>query len=233
MAFDFYNDENELDLEINILTDKVNSILKDNIFKDFLVRDITKLKMQYAKQDVQNSTKDKRIFCFSLKEMFKHKTIHSSFDVTTEFLLVYFDILYLMILKYIRAKDKKEFQPSKDTIGLKEFIFGVPQLSLEIYSRVLNHHKAELLQVFEYFFDKIKAKEDIIPFDEIHIKEMDSYKSIIKIYESGKASKKTTTYTRNNLNMPLMEYLNLIYKHVYEKIKNFKDEPEKSLELPF
>lgn len=45
MAFDFYNDENELDLEINILTSKVNSILKDNIFKDFLVRDITKLKM--------------------------------------------------------------------------------------------------------------------------------------------------------------------------------------------
>lgn len=165
--------------------------------------------------------------------MFKHKTIHSSFDVTTEFLLVYFDILYLMILKYIRAKDKKEFQPSKDTIGLKEFIFGAPQLSLEIYSRVLNHHKAELLQVFEYFFDKIKAKEDIIPFDEIHIKEMDSYKSIIKIYESGKASKKTTTYTRNNLNIPFMEYLNLIYKHVYEKIKNFKDEPEEPLELPF
>lgn len=45
MAFDFYNDENELDLEINLLTDKVNSILKDNIFKDFAIRDITKLKM--------------------------------------------------------------------------------------------------------------------------------------------------------------------------------------------
>lgn len=64
MAFDFYNDENELDLEINLLTDKVNSILKDDIFKDFLVRDITKLKMQYAKQDVQNSTKDKKNFLF-------------------------------------------------------------------------------------------------------------------------------------------------------------------------
>lgn len=232
MAFDFYNDENELDLEINLLTDKVNSILKDNIFKDFAIRDITKLKIRYAKQDILNSTKDKRIFCFSLKEMFMHKTVHSTFDVNTGFLLVYFDILYLMILKYIRAKDKKEFQPSKDTIGLKEFIFSVPQLSLGIYSRVLNHHKAELLQVFEYFFDKIKAKEDIIPFDEIYIKEM-AYKNIIEIYESDKTSKKTTTYVRNNLNMPLMKYLNLIYKHVYEKIKNFKDEPEEPLEFPF
>lgn len=73
---------------------------------------------------------------------------------------------------------------------MKEFIFSVPQLSLGIYSRVLNHHKAELLQVFEYFFDKIKAKEDIIPFDEIYIKEMDSYKNIIEIYESDKASKR-------------------------------------------
>lgn len=233
MAFDFYNDENELDLEINLLTDKVNSILKDNIFKDFAKRDITKLKMRYAKQDVLNSTKDKRIFYFSLREMFMHKMDRSIFDVNTGFLLVYFDILYLMILKYIRAKDKKEFQPSKDTIGLKEFIFSVPQLSLRIYSRVLNHHKAELLQVFEYFFDKIKAKEDIIPFDEIYIKEMDSYKNIIEIYESDKASKKITTYVRNNLNMPLMKYLNIIYKHVYEKIKNFKDEPEEPLELPF
>lgn len=64
MAFDFYNDENELDLEINLLTDKVNSILKDNIFKDFAKRDITKLKMRYAKQDVLNSTKDKKNFLF-------------------------------------------------------------------------------------------------------------------------------------------------------------------------
>lgn len=113
MAFDFYNDENELDLEINLLTDKVNSILKDNIFKDFAIRDITKLKMRYAKQDVLNSTKDKRIFYFSLKEMFMHKTVHSTFDVNTGFLLVYFDILYLMILKYIRAKDKKRIPTFK------------------------------------------------------------------------------------------------------------------------
>ena len=62
---------------------------------------------------------------------------------------------------------------------------------------------------------------------------MDSYKNIIEIYESDKASKKITTYVRNNLNMPLMKYLNLIYKHVYEKIKNFKDEPEEPLERPF
>lgn len=229
MALNFYNDENELDLEINILTDKVNSILKNNIFKDFLVRDITKLKVQYAKKDVQNSTKDKKIFCFSLKEMFKDKTVHSSFDVNTEFLLVYFDIFYLMILKYIRAK--KEFQPSKDTIGLKEFIFSVPRFSLGISSRILNHHKAELLQVFEYFFAKIKAKEDIIPFDEIYLKEMD-YKNFIEIYEYTKDLKKTTSYIRNNVNIPLMQYLNLIYK-AYEKIKNFKDEEEEHLKLPF
>lgn len=84
-----------------------------------------------------------------------------------------------------------------------------------------------------FFLFDVYYSPFIIPFDEIYIKEMDSYKNIIEIYEFGKASKKTTTYATNNLNMPLIEYLNLIYKCVYEKIKNFKDEPEEPLKLPF